>query len=58
MMACHPDLVPDGVLNFFDVQTFLQLFSQGDLTADFTGDTILNFFDVQQFLAEFTAGCP
>jgi len=58
MMACPPDLVDDGVLDFFDVQTFLQLFAQGNLLADFTGDTLLDFFDVQQFLAEFAAGCP
>lgn len=55
---CLPDLVVDGVLNFFDVQLFLQLFAEGDLMADFTGDGVLNFFDVQRFLGEFAAGCP
>lgn len=55
---CRADLTGDGVLDFFDVAEFLQLFSDGDLAADFTGDSVLDFFDVAQFLQEFSDGCP
>ena len=47
-----------GVLNFFDVQVFLQLFSAHDPSADLTGEGEFNFFDVQEFLSAFAAGCP
>lgn len=47
-----------GVLNFFDVQVFLQLFSAHDPSADITGEGEFNFFDVQEFLSAFAAGCP
>ncbi len=55
---CPPDMNFDGVLNFFDVQTFLQAFAAQEPLADFTGDGEHNFFDVQAFLQAFAAGCP
>lgn len=55
---CGPDLNGDGVLDFFDVQTFLAAFSAHNPLADFTGDGVFNFFDVQAFLNQFSAGCP
>lgn len=55
---CLADSNRDGVLNFFDVQTFLAWFSAQDDRADFVDDDVFNFFDVQTFLAEFSAGCP
>lgn len=55
---CPADLTGDGMLNFFDVSTFLTFYQLGDLTVDFTGDGELNFFDVSAFLNAFTAGCP
>lgn len=55
---CQPDLNEDGVLDFFDVQLFLQLFSAQDPRADFNNDTVFDFFDVQAFLSAFSAGCP
>ena len=55
---CAPDLVEDGVLNFFDVSIFLAAFSAQDPVADFTGDGLFNFFDVSAFLTAFNAGCP
>jgi len=57
--SCRADLaVPLGVLDFFDVAAFLSMFSDEDLTADFTGDGVFNFFDVAAFLEAFAAGCP
>ena len=55
---CVADLNNDGMLDFFDVQAFLNLFSGGDLAADFNNDQTLDFFDVLAFLQEFSAGCP
>jgi IgA peptidase M64 len=52
------DLNSDGVLDFFDVTAFLNLFSAGDIAADFAADGVLDFFDVQAFLSLFAAGCP
>ncbi|MCL4221682.1 MAG: hypothetical protein KJZ65_09990 [Phycisphaerales bacterium] len=56
--SCPADTNNDGVLNFFDVQTFLAWFSAHDDRADFIDDNVFNFFDVQNFLAQFSAGCP
>lgn len=57
-VGCRADLAADGVLDFFDVAAFLQLFADGDLGADFTDEGILDFFDVAAFLQEFADGCP
>ncbi len=54
---CRADMNGDELLDFFDVQMFLQAFSSMDAAADFTGDGMYDFFDVQQFLQEFSAGC-
>lgn len=48
---------PWGVLNFFDVQAYLNAFSAGYAAADLNGDGSLNFFDVQAFLGAFAGGC-
>lgn len=55
--TCPPDLNDDGVLNFFDIQAFLQAFANHDPIADFTHDGQFNFFDVQAFLQAFSTGC-
>jgi hypothetical protein len=55
---CPPDLNGDGVLDFFDVMLFLQLFSAGDSQADWNNDGVFDFFDVLGFLDAFSAGCP
>lgn len=55
---CSTDYNADGLLNFFDVQMFLQLFAAQDPQADWNADGSHNFFDVQQYLAAFSAECP
>ncbi len=55
---CAADLTGDGVLDFFDVQEFLNLFAANDPAADFTNDGVFDFFDVQEFLNLYSAGCP
>lgn len=47
----------DCLLDFFDVQLFLQSFASGDPLADFNDDGLYNFFDVQDFLNNFAQGC-
>lgn len=55
---CPADLNGDGLLGFFDVQQFLNYYSDGDLLADFVADGVLDFFDLQAFLNAYWAGCP
>ncbi|MCL4220479.1 MAG: hypothetical protein KJZ65_03825 [Phycisphaerales bacterium] len=55
---CTADVNYDGLLNFFDVLLFLQMFSAQNPLADWNGDGFFDFFDVQPYLADFSAGCP
>ncbi len=55
---CPADLNSDGLLDFFDLQEFLNWYSAGDLQADFIADGVLDFFDVQEYLNLYSAGCP
>ncbi|MCC5823298.1 MAG: matrixin family metalloprotease [Phycisphaerales bacterium] len=58
--GCSPaDLAePFGVLNFFDLAAYLELFNAGDPAADFNNDGVLNFFDLSTYLEIFNQGCP
>ncbi len=59
--GCSPaDLAaPFGVLNFFDLSTYLGLFNAGDPAADLAAPFgTLNFFDLSAYLGIFNAGCP
>jgi metallopeptidase family M12-like protein len=55
---CAADRNGDGVLDFFDVQNFLNAFAGQEASADLTGDGAWDFFDVQAYLNLFSAGCP
>lgn len=55
--ACAADFNDDGVLNFFDVQAFLNAFTAHETRTDLNSDGAFNFFDVQTFLAWFSGGC-
>lgn len=65
-VVCRADLFPvaggDGVLNFFDLSTFLGYYNTQNPLADFFpvagGDGLFNFFDISTYIAEFNAGCP
>lgn len=48
------DYNDDGQRNFFDVQLFLNDFSNGRAPADLNSDCRFDFFDVQRFLNEFS----
>lgn len=56
-LLCAADLTQDGILDFFDVQLFLNWFSAQNPSADFNNDGIFDFFDVQAYLNAFSAGC-
>lgn len=49
---------PFGVLDFFDLQQFLILFSAQDPAADLAPDGAFDFFDLLAFLNAFAEGCP
>ncbi len=57
ILTCDADYTGDGVLNFFDVSKFLELFSAQDPDADINGDGSFNFFDISAFLQIFSAPC-
>jgi hypothetical protein len=58
--GCSPaDLVePYGVLNFFDLASFLDLYNAQNAAADFNNDGLINFFDLSSYLDTYNAGCP
>lgn len=56
---CPADLVPPaGVVDFFDVQVFLGVFSAQDPFADINQDGKFDFFDVLMYLDFVSQGCP
>ncbi|MBX3323071.1 MAG: choice-of-anchor B family protein [Phycisphaeraceae bacterium] len=57
-IPCEPDRNGDGSLDFFDIQHFLDAFSNHQPSADMNGDGQYNFFDVQIYLSIFSFGCP
>ncbi len=54
---CPVDLDGDGLVDFFDMQIFLNWYSSGDLRADFVADCVIDFFDLQLFLQMYSDGC-
>ena len=55
--TCQADLNGDGILDFFDVQFFLNAFADQALYGDYNEDGVNDFFDVQAFLNDFSTGC-
>lgn len=50
---------PFGLLNFFDVVSFISAFNAGEASADLAAPFgVLNFFDVSAYIGSFNAGCP
>lgn len=54
---CPADVDFNARYDFFDVTTYLALFSAGDAAADFTGEGDINFQDVLGFIAAYNDGC-
>ncbi len=55
---CPPDFSGDGMVDFFDVQLFLNAFAARDPVADLNNDSLFDFFDVLIYLGLFDDGCP
>ncbi len=56
--SCPVDLIEDGLLDFFDLQAFLNAYSASDGLADWNDDGAIDFFDLQQYLNDYSDGCP
>lgn len=56
--GCPADLTGDGVLNFFDISSFLADYNSQLPSADINGDGIYNFFDVSAYIQLYNQGCP
>lgn len=56
--VCTADMNNDQILDFFDVQAFLNAYATTDPAGDFNHDSVFDFFDVLAFLEAFAAGCP
>lgn len=56
---CPVDLAePYGVVNFFDLLTYIDRFEQGHAAADLAGPAgVINFFDLLGFLDAYSVGC-
>ncbi|MCL4220700.1 MAG: hypothetical protein KJZ65_04960 [Phycisphaerales bacterium] len=48
----------DGLVDFFDVQDFLDDFAARDPSADLNSDGVIDFFDVQRYLQLVAQPCP
>ncbi len=55
---CIADVNRDGVLDFFDVSTYITAYTAQTPAADLDGNGTLNFFDISMFLTVFSQGCP
>ena len=54
---CPGDYNNDGTVDFFDISSFMNGFSNQDARADFNAhDGVFDFFDVSSFIEEFKAG--
>lgn len=60
VLACAADLAaPWGVLNFFDLSTYLAAYNAQNPSADLAAPFgVFNFFDISAYLASYNAGCP
>lgn len=58
-LICPADLNADGLLNFFDLTTYIALYNANDPRADLAAPFgVLNFFDLTAYIALYNAGCP
>jgi len=58
VLPCPADLNGDGLLDFFDIQIFLNGWSVCDEVGDWIPDGQCDFFDLQYYLNDFEANCP
>jgi outer membrane protein assembly factor BamB len=56
--SCPADYDISGGLDFFDISTFLDIFTARLPAGDTNGDGAFDFFDIDTFLDIYDAGCP
>ncbi len=56
--VCDSDIDFNGEIDFFDISSFLSLFTMQDPAADYNQDGEYDFFDISLFLSSFASGCP
>lgn len=57
--VCKADMDFNGMLNFFDISTFIALFNAQDPDADIAAPFgTWNFFDIATYIGQYNAGCP
>lgn len=57
ILTCDADLSGDGVLDFFDISTFLSFFGAQDTRGDINLDGQFDFFDISLFLQIYSGSC-
>ncbi|MBO6513201.1 MAG: hypothetical protein JJ974_04475 [Phycisphaerales bacterium] len=57
ILTCDADLSGDGVLDFFDISTFLGFFGAQDTRGDINLDGQFDFFDISLFLQIYSGTC-
>lgn len=57
ILTCDADLSGDGVLDFFDISTFLGFFGAQDTRGDINLDGMFDFFDISLFLQIYSGSC-
>lgn len=57
ILTCDADLSGDGVLDFFDISTFLGFFGALDTRGDINLDGQFDFFDISLFLQIYSGSC-
>ncbi|MEZ6165639.1 MAG: GC-type dockerin domain-anchored protein, partial [Phycisphaerales bacterium] len=58
LKSCPADFKSDGVLNFYDVSSYVVAYLGDDMLADMNGDLQINAMDVMNFLTAYSNGCP
>ena len=58
LKSCPADFKSDGVLNFYDVSSYIVAYLGDDMLADMNGDLQINAMDVMDYLTVYTNGCP
>lgn len=55
--TCHADLNGDGLVDFADLQAFLEAFAERQPLGDWNHDGLFTFHDVLLYLSEYEDGC-
>lgn len=54
---CIGDVTGDGLVDFFDVSAFMDLYNAADPGADLNGDGLFNYLDISTYMTMYAVGC-